>query len=332
MMHYLRVFLYILAAAGLGCNKVASDSEVSGALTEKTPVCSDYSTAQYAQLRNDLANLDFFHNFNESELGQLIKHFHAVPRAYRALMINASKSGDFRGFFKENIAAAGVCFGGRAGCSKISLSSTQRNVIQFSLIHEVGHGMEAQVRRNSGMSRADFETVLESLLLEGREHNAGPNARTRETRIRSYSFSSIHEFWADSFHNYYCSPESNAFIKKYLPKNYEFLQTVLEAPVWADEDEAPVDPEEDGRALEYFNALLSLHNEASKTCDLALKSIGESNASGDFIATVTMNGATQGSDAAKSAELVLNLNKNFSRELSELRRGLPAYFPACASE
>lgn len=326
-------FLFCLfAATAPACNKPSDVSEVSGALTEKNPVCVDYSETQYTQLRKELENLDFFHNFTDAEEGQLIKHFNAIPPLYRKIMIDASRSGDFRGFFKEKMSAAGSCLVGRYGCQKISLSSTQKGVIQFSLIHEVGHGMEAQVRKKSGLSRPDFETVLESLLFEGRDHNSGPHAKSGNTRIRSYSFSSVHEFFADSFHNYYCSPESNEFVKKYLPKNYEFLQAYLEKPVWAVEEETIPDPEGDPKAVDHIKAVVSLYNEASKSCDLAVKAISDVNANGDYLATVVRKSEARNSENAETAEIAANLNKNFSRELSELRRTLPALIADCPSE
>ena len=55
--------------------------------------------------------------------------------------------------------------------------------------------------------------------------------RTRND-IRTYAKSAPAEAWAEAYANFYCSPESNAFIQKNLPFTHEFLRAVLAPPIW----------------------------------------------------------------------------------------------------
>lgn len=305
----------------LACGKISSVSETKGALNQVPQTCFDYPESRYEELEAALQGVTLFKNFQPEEKAALLKHFYAVPPLYRDVLIRRAKEGSFEGFTKETMDEAGHCWFDDESCIRILLSNTIPDVIEFSMIHEVGHGVQRVAARKLGKSYEELETLLKDLIEEGKTHNAGPG-QARELRIRDYSLTDPKEYFSDSFHNYYCSPKSHDFVKTYLPKDYAFLQSALEPPMWIKEPRYlnPV-------GAVYMEDLMTLFNEASKTCDLVASDLSLQDETGLFEVQIAVKGQEN-----KKVKLILNYNVPLATQLSKLRRNIQGYIPSCPIE
>lgn len=305
----------------LSCGKTSSVSHLHGALNSEVQKCFDYPKARYEQLDGQLKDVEIFKGFLPEERPELLKHFYAVPPEYRDVLITRFKEGTFEGILKEDIDSAGNCRFDDYSCIRIQLSSTLKDVIEYSLIHEVGHGVQRVAARKLGLTNAELDTRLQELMAEARLHNEGAG-KQKELNIREYSLSNEKEFFSDSFHNYYCSPKSHDFVKAHLPKNYAFLKEVLVEPLWIDEPRF-LNP----LGAEYMEAVTALFNEASKTCDLVASELSRQDDTGLFEVQIALKGEEE-----KFVKLILNYNVPLATQVSKLRRNIQTYFSACPVE
>jgi hypothetical protein len=102
--------------------------------------------------------------------------------------------------------------------------STQEWAADFALQHEVGHAMHVKLRKVQG-----FQSGLES----------GYQSESGNRKLRSYARSSSAEYFAESFNNFYCSPEAHAFLKAELPSTYDHLRKNLDKPRWEGDPVGP---------------------------------------------------------------------------------------------
>ena len=126
--------------------------------------------------------------------------------------------------------AAGVTYltSGRtkSGFSEMVATSITTGTTQsgFALQHEIGHAVEIVAREAAqGGAYSDFSGALNKVYGE---------LMSKGSLIRSYAKSKPSESWAEAYANYYCSPDSKAFIQKNLPFTYGFLSAVLVPPLW----------------------------------------------------------------------------------------------------
>jgi hypothetical protein len=131
---------------------------------------------------------------------------------------------------------------GHRGMVAISVTTTMQQV-GFALQHEVGHAVE--IVAEEAAAATDQYSNFSAQTLAMRSEMVAANAR-KPGLIRSYAMSNAGESWAEAYANFYCSPESNRFIKDNLPKTYQFLRAVLEPPVWENGGEADTDPPSNG--------------------------------------------------------------------------------------
>lgn len=338
--------LLVLACAAAvfasSCKK-NEDSETS-ALTNQNLACFDYSNAQYQQLQKDVSTAPgFFNNFSNNDQQALFKHFQAIPPLYRNELLSLKKKGSFRGIFKRDLGSGGVmgvCSSNNRGPIEIGLTSRHQNAISFAMIHEVGHGMEGFIQRKAGRTNRDWEATLRNLMGEAQAYNRN-GGFPRGQQVRDYAFASDAEFFAEAFHNYYCSPDTHAFIEKRLPKTFAFLNSVLEQPVWKKGGATPPpttptppapEPDEKGEALaeKHVNEVFAAYNARSRNCDLVVQSINRIEADGDFFLDVAA--VRKGNQLLPATRLRTNYKLALNSELADLKILVPRVFPGCPGE
>lgn len=122
----------------------------------------------------------------------------------------------------------------------IIISSVDPMMIPLALRHELGHIVDMMLL-STGAKRLEFvgdknaHFAVESASNPAFATGCGnsPGMPSGPGTVGCYSRTSAMEYFADAFDSYYCSPNSNQFIKDYLPKTYTLLQRFLPDPVWA---------------------------------------------------------------------------------------------------
>jgi len=343
--------LLILTLAALtftaSCKK-QEDSDTS-ALTNQNLSCTDYSAAQLAKISAEMnAVPGLFSKFATADNAALVKHFAAIPASYRSELINLKKAGTFQGFVKADLGTSGVmgsCSSTNRGPRLISLTSRYPNAINFAMIHEIGHGVEGIVQRKAGKTNAVWESTLKGLMAEAEAFNK-KGGISRAQQVRDYAFHSDAEFFAESFHNYYCSKETHSFIEKNLPKTYAFLKTVLEAPVFASgagPTPAPTpkpttptlptpnnDDKGEAMALDHVANIVKTYNAKSTKCNLVANSVKMVEADGDFVfdaSVLKVDGST-----LPAVRLRTNYKLAMNSEMNDLKNIVPKLFPGCPAQ
>ena len=129
-------------------------------------------------------------------------------------------------------------FFGVAGLTTLSSGSTKNgfrgmvatsittggNQSGFAMQHEVGHAVEIVAREAAQNTEyKNFDQALRDVVAE---------LNSKGGLIRGYAKSSPGEAWAESYANFYCSPNSQAFIRNNLPRTFKFLTVVLPPARW----------------------------------------------------------------------------------------------------
>jgi hypothetical protein len=340
--------LFISAVTLGACNKVKDPSSDTSALTNQNLACFDYTQAQYQQLQSQLSGVSgFFNNFPAADQPALMKHFAAVPASYRNQLISLKKAGTFQGIFKRDLGSSGVmgvCSSNARGPREIGLTSRYPNAINFAMIHEIGHAVESMVQKKAGKTNRDWEAALQGLMAEATAYNSAGGI-SRAQQVRDYAFHSDAEFFAESFHNYYCSPATHAFIKQKLPKTYAFLTATLDQPVWMNGSApqpttppsttpttppAPVDVKGETLAQKHVDDVAAAYNKKSTRCDLSVRSVKMVEADGDFFVDIS----AQRSDGQQLPAVRLRTNYKLAleSELKDLKALVPKVFPGCPGE
>ncbi len=338
------LLLFAMTAITLGASCKKQESSDTSALTNQTLACTDYSAAQYQQLSNDVNSVPgLFSNFPSSEIPALLKHFNAIPPSYRAELLSLKKNGVFTGFVKADLGTGGVmgsCSSNNRGPRVINLTSRYPNAISFAMIHEIGHGVEGIVQRRAGKSNQAWEANLKDLMGEADAYNKTSGV-SRVNLVRDYAFASDAEFFAETFHNYYCSPATHSFIQKNLPKTYAFLKSVLEQPVWAagtspapnpapSPAPSPNDDKGEALALQHVSDIVKTYNGKSTRCNLKINSIKNVEADGDFVFDAVMLKLDDG--MLPAVRLRTNYKLSIANEMADLKAIVPKLFAGCPAE
>ena len=162
---------------------------------------------------------------NGPQKGTAIEQAAVLPDEYLAFLLKRSQ--DPRVRFKVTWGGvapySGMCWFDGVGATKIQLENAR-----FAAIHEFGHGVENESYRLRGISSG--ASLREQTYL-------AVKSSSEQNLIRPYSKNNSKELFADGFSSFYRSPASRAALRK-MPHTFEFLQSVLIAPVnlSADED------------------------------------------------------------------------------------------------
>ncbi len=145
-----------------------------------------------------------------------------MPDVYIDYLIDHYKQGNFRGISERRL-SPGV--GGLASMNYfpsyypiyIHIAPGMAN---FALQHEVGHTIEQLIKNNRKGSGGSSFSEIESAIMSNRS-------------FRSYSRSSPQEAFAELIASYYCSKESNDFVKKsFSEEMYRFMADNFAEPPW----------------------------------------------------------------------------------------------------
>lgn len=265
-------------------------------------------------------------NFNQMYKGfdegkhkkRLLQHFHAVPAPIRDLLISQNKSGKFQGVFREAISSSGRCSYSTNGPSKIWLTSTSDSSIEFSYIHEIGHGVTYVLEKKAGLRTNELLSKMEGFMAEAKAYNASRGSN--DPKIRSYSLTAPPEFWADTFNDYYCSPATHEFLKTKLPKNYAFVSKFLDKPLFLGEDSGTGGGDTgfpDGPMKNYTSSLQKLFNEITESCEITATAADVNNAASS--AVVKFDVKVKGKESPLKLSATVKGDQFLSTQLSSLR-------------
>jgi hypothetical protein len=191
----------------------------------------------------------FITGYAEGQMPVLLNRIALIPDRDTGYLFDNFKAGILRG-----IAPSGGGIFGIAGVTSLSAGTspagnsglvareigTGPNQVGFALQHEIGHAVEILAADYAMTTQyKDFPATLTQL----------QNELSRRGDVRSYAKSSPNEAWAEAYSNFYCSPESNDFIKSNLPFTHGLLRAVLVPPIWeATPTDKPPRPQGDAGA------------------------------------------------------------------------------------
>ena len=251
-----------IACAGLvaGCAATpakTSQSEVKQ-LSAKDFACTNLSAAVVQKSTAEIPQ-NFFTGFDSSDQTLIYQRMAEIPEVYRTYMYRQFRSGIFGGVVADDSISPAVGLTTLQGFDMLDMkprymqiaSGVFPDAINFSLIHEMGHAVEGLVSQQAQAKGLDHERERDSLFNEGASNAS----------LRGYARSNPTEYWAEAFNNFYCSPDSQAFIKEQLPKTYQYLTTVLEPAVWPQDGNSQINTggsTQDDAATEAGSAFIAL--------------------------------------------------------------------------
>ena len=228
--------------------------------------CEEYDTQRINEIK-ELFPEGYISGYSQEELDEYVyPRLAGIPNVYHNYLIDFYREGRLKGIVGKGFTGPsggvmgvtsfvseprssgssgrggmcwfGICMGGGGGSSGGSGPaymlatevSTKKyngrgtNPINFALQHEIGHAVMRKVRLDAEAAGVDYENGIRALYADVRQI---PN-------VRSYAKSQEAEAFAESFANYYCSPESKEFIDRYLRKtSRDFLAAVFAEPVYS---------------------------------------------------------------------------------------------------
>ncbi len=202
-------------------------------LTERDYQCHPFSQDMMDKQKAKFPS-GFVSGFNGSEEQVVVNRLTGIPTPYMDELITNFSSNKFSGIsstFTLGFAAGVTTLSGGIARS-IVISSGQAG---FALQHEVGHAVEHQAQEKAPQVGLNFGTEMAASFNEIKSSGAG---------IRSYAKSAEGEAFAEAFANYYCSEETHNFIATNLPKTYQFLSKVLEAPLFKEVNNVTATPQD----------------------------------------------------------------------------------------
>jgi len=209
-----------LSVVAIGCGpKVDDDSEIQQ-LSGKAFKCDDADAARIQDVFTRLP-ADFIQGWDDQSSIPRIKSLIAnLPDEYLEFFRGLSARKTFY-VTQKNLpgSTAGVTSWSGQSSGNVTLDSDSSMAI-FALQHEFGHAVHHMYFPSKG--RKISTSQLEQLMAEG----------SRSGKLRSYALSSTSEYFAESFNNYYCSPQAHDFIKTNLPVTYSYMSQTLQPPRW----------------------------------------------------------------------------------------------------
>ena len=202
----------------LSCVKVDDPHSHASQLTEKDYPCWEPSSTRLDEVRSKIPS-----GFIKGIAGDdVYRRLAGLPDVYIDYLIDHYKQGNFQGISERRL-SPGV--GGLAGTNYFPsyypiFIHIAPGATNFALQHEVGHTVERLIKENIKNSGGTSFTEIESSIMGNRS-------------FRSYSRSSPAEAFAELFASYYCSKESNDFVKRsFSEEMYRFMADNFVEPPW----------------------------------------------------------------------------------------------------
>ena len=232
----MRVLLACLAVLAMGpmlhgCRASSQKDSSIQYLTNGDYTCADPGAARLAEVKSRAPN-GFISGYPTDQMPVVWSRLALIPDRDLNYLIGNFKAGILKGitpgFGLFGVAGLttlsyGTSPSGRAGMVASSIT-TAATMAGFALQHEIGHAVEILAIDAAAHSPAyqNFDADTAKLYQEV----------LARSDTRAYAKSSASEAWAESYANFYCSPQSHAFIQQNLAYTYGFLSAVLDPPVW----------------------------------------------------------------------------------------------------
>ncbi len=179
----------------------------------------------------------FIEDFPSNQMDTVYNRVSLIPDVYLDYLVSQYKSGVL-----EGIRTSGGGFFGIAGVTTLRSGkspkgvsgmvateiATSPNKAGFAMQHEIGHATE--ILAKEAAQNTEFKDFSGTLKRINKEISGRGDAR-------SYAKSEPGESWAETYANYYCNPDTNAYIKNNLPYTWNVVRTVLAKPIWEEGDD-----------------------------------------------------------------------------------------------
>lgn len=216
----LSVITLSFATLSLLCNCVKLNDPHSHAsqLTDRDYPCWEPSSTRLDEVRSKIPS-GFIQGFSGDDV---YKRLAGMPDVYIDFLIDHYKQGNFQGIFERRLSP------GVGGLASMSFFPSYYPIFihiapgatNFALQHEVGHTIEQLIKSNIKGSGGSSFSEIESSIMGNRS-------------FRSYAQSSPGEAFAELIASYYCSKESNDFVKRsFSEEMYRFMADNFAEPPW----------------------------------------------------------------------------------------------------
>lgn len=226
-MRHLRALSLITLGFGtlsllFSCVKPNDPHSHASQLTERDYPCWVPSSSRLEEVRTKIPS-GFIKGFSGDDV---YKRLAGLPDVYIDYLIDHYKNGSFQGISEQRLSP------GVGGLAAINYFPSYHPIFihiapgftNFALQHEVGHTVEQLIKNNRKDSGGTSFSEIESAIMRNRS-------------FRSYSRSSPEEAFAELFASYYCSKESNDFVKNsFSDEMYRFMADNFAEPPWQRKD------------------------------------------------------------------------------------------------
>ena len=209
-----------ISLAGCGSFRESSGSQINQ-LGNKDFRCVDYDVTKIdAQLKDMPDGFINAASFRTGKVERVKNQLAGIPKPYLTWLYQVRTENGFRiGERPLGGSTAGVTVRRADNLVPASIDiAPNPSYIDLALQHEMGHALEARVRQKN----PDFANALQNFF---RQERGNPN-------LRSYARSSVTEYFAEAFANFYCSREAQNFFEVNLPQTYKLMKSSLEPASW----------------------------------------------------------------------------------------------------
>ena len=110
-------------------------------------------------------------------------------------------------------------------------SIKEKKDISWALLHEIGHCIQPLQQNKFPLDfQNDSNDKVYDIFIDG--GNRKSQLQQMDPPVREYAFQSKHELFAESYSNYYCSPEANQYLNTTFPLMHALMTAKFEAPRW----------------------------------------------------------------------------------------------------
>jgi hypothetical protein len=215
----------------LSCGRVEPNDSTINQLTDKDFACYLYSEGQRtAHLREMPPSMVDFGSFRQGNPEDVKNQLTGIPKPLLEYLYGRTTQNRFS-ISEARLGRGTMGVTLLRGFNALAMEPESIRIaavpeaVNFALQHEVGHAIESQVKRNDPQRNQQNWRIA---------FQEGLNNR----KLRAYARESAGEYFAESFANFYCSPDAHNFISQELPQTYRLLRDILPPPRW-EESQGP---------------------------------------------------------------------------------------------